>query len=502
MLLRGDSCYCADRYPKRRDLIPNEHCSLPCPNNPSWACGGSKAYGAYHLGLELDTEREYHVDRRPKSIDQPAHPLEMVPQGCSKILPNSAARVYPKGYARDMIVEGCIWTCHREGNALAMMLETTCWCATTFPLATGLVEDDQCHIPCPGTPGRTCGGRGYAYTVYSTGLWPEVKQDGQRKKKPLKIAILRKAPGKNAAPYPLPFMEPTAENWTSHGCYNMPPNIRNHRLERYGKFGNSGASCSDYCKRVERKAVAVTREGECSCSDRYPKKSAWVDDANCDIPCPNFPHEACGGHEVWSIFNTGLHVIVSSDEEQEEERYAQTEKPKLPFYGCFDDRPSGSKAVDLYRRYRTQGDSCNYACASEGYPVALRHSGECWCARSYPETSSRVDDAKCWFACLDDALEMCGGPGVYSVYRTRLDWAVDDEEDDPSTSAVTRPWKCPRRAVQRAKDVAAWIMDKVTWIADMGCLVFGWFSVSIWHVCEALHNGVNDHFGGGRDFEI
>ncbi|KAI8719957.1 hypothetical protein NCS52_00439700 [Fusarium sp. LHS14.1] len=59
---------------------------------------------------------------------------------------------------------------------------------------------------------------------------------------------------------------------------------------------------------------------------------------------------------------------------------------------------------------------------------------------------------------------MCGGPNAYNVYRTRLDWAVDDELKDPNTSAVTRPWKCSHSVTQQVEITAGWVMSEALYV--------------------------------------
>lgn len=58
MLLNGDKCYCSDKYPTERSLLPEERCLLPCSGKHSQMCGGPGAYSVYNLGIKLDVEHE------------------------------------------------------------------------------------------------------------------------------------------------------------------------------------------------------------------------------------------------------------------------------------------------------------------------------------------------------------------------------------------------------------------------------------------------------------
>lgn len=182
-------------------------------------------------------------------------------------------------------------------------------------------------------------------------------------------------------------------------------------------------------------------------------------DGQCNIPCPEIPPRSCGGHDSrLSVWDTGLQSLVADDKED-------PELPKLPFYGCFHDTPASYKTINHRSLNReAQGNSCTYACAAKGYPVALRRGGYCHCSRSYPPPSSRVNETQCWFECPLDAREMCGGPNAYNVYRTRLDWAVDDELEDPNTSTVTRPWKCLHPVTQQVEITAGWVMSEALYV--------------------------------------
>ncbi|KAH7242872.1 hypothetical protein B0J15DRAFT_565739 [Fusarium solani] len=377
MLMNDDKCYCSDKYPTERSLLPEERCLLP-----------------------------FRTSLRARSTS---------------------------GF-----LKSCTTLCRIKRKPVAMIHGSECHCATTYPPTAALVNDDSCGIPCRGSTDHVCGGHSFMYTAYLTGLSQKVKHqvgtvDGPSEKSP--------------------FMELTLVRITYHGCYSSRPREFTRR-PKGRESTNTATSCPRYCRRMG-KPVALMYDQSCSCSDTYPKRSSRVKDRECDIPCPGYPPRACGGHEaLLSVMNTGLQSLVADDKEDHE-------LPKLPLYGCFSDTPASFKTID-HRSFNreTQGDSCTYACAASGYPVALRQGGDCHCSRSYPPPSSRVNETQCRFECPFDAREMCGGPLMYNVYRTRLDWAVDDELEDLSTSAVTRPWKCSHPVIQQVKKTASWVMSE------------------------------------------
>lgn len=336
-----------------------------------------------------------------------------------------------------------------------MIRSSECYCATTYPPKAALVNDDSCWIPCRGNPNHVCGGPSFMYTAYLTGISQKVKHQ---------VGAVH-GPSEQSR-----FMEVTSVRTTYHGCYSSRPREFTRR-PKGREPTNTATGCPRYCRRIG-KPVALMHEQSCFCSDTYPRRSSRVKDGQCDIPCPGYPLRTCGGREArLTIWDTGLQSLVADDKEDHE-------LPKLSLHGCFNDRPATFTTVN-HRTFnrRAHGDSCTYTCSTEGYPVAIRHGSECQCSRSYPPPSSRVNETECWLDCGHDSREMCGGPNAYNVYRTRLDWPVDDELEDLSTSAVTRPWKCSHPVTQQVKKITSWVMSEAMVIAyriECGLYVVFW----------------------------
>jgi len=55
--------------------------------------------------------------------------------------------------------------------------------------------------------------------------------------------------------------------------------------------------CFDHCK--EDYAFAITQQNSCWCSDFAPSEDSQVDMARCNLPCPAFPDENCGGRGLY-----------------------------------------------------------------------------------------------------------------------------------------------------------------------------------------------------------
>jgi cell wall integrity and stress response component len=93
---------------------------------------------------------------------------------------------------------------------------------------------------------------------------------------------------------------------TIHGCSYSLGDLKLNSVETF----NSAGVCAAACIKAN-KAVAATLNRECFCGDSYPYRSAMVESAMCDVPCPGFPREACGATVGgWSVYNVGLKVNV------------------------------------------------------------------------------------------------------------------------------------------------------------------------------------------------
>ncbi|RFU77488.1 carbohydrate-binding wsc [Trichoderma arundinaceum] len=56
--------------------------------------------------------------------------------------------------------------------------------------------------------------------------------------------------------------------------------------------------CSGFCI-GKSYAFAITQQNSCWCSNYYPDKGSTTDTKDCDSPCPAYPTEFCGGHNLY-----------------------------------------------------------------------------------------------------------------------------------------------------------------------------------------------------------
>ncbi|KAF4496248.1 hypothetical protein FAGAP_7618 [Fusarium agapanthi] len=450
-ITRDQTCYCSNKYPDKKDELPDSQCDAQCPGTKLFSCGGyNVAFSVYNLGRE----------RRPATEPKPIRQIER----CFYNVPRTANRIPLDVAAFSRLPLSCIDSCKAARKGVAFIKGSQCHCAQGYPRPSSTTDLRECQIPCAGDSKYSCGGFGVTrdtFSAYRTGY------AGGRHR------IQHES--NNRAHTQRPYEEPSLGHVTSHGCYNMQSaTLTRKKLESR----NSLEQCARYCQR-EDKPVAAIQRGWCLCSDTYPAKSARVEDSQCASWCPGWSRDACGGRRTWSVVNTGISANVVDDEIKTEEveqpakipdRPAEIELSKLKPHGCFslpDFTSLYPPRVNIRGPYRSSnGDSCNRQCTIKGYSVALRHGSRCFCSNKVPEESARVADDKCWFTSIFDTREQCGGPDdAYSVYRLGSDLSDMEEKeaskgDNPSNSPVKRP-QCLHHGMERIYETSSWAITRI-----------------------------------------
>ncbi|KAH7128892.1 hypothetical protein EDB81DRAFT_808469 [Dactylonectria macrodidyma] len=103
---------------------------------------------------------------------------------------------------------------------------------------------------------------------------------------------------------------------TSQGCYGSLPAVALGEPMVYLSIG----SCSNRCMQ-RYKSVTILHLDICFCADTYPPRHSLLDDSKCNVPCPGYPFDACGGRkpDAYSVFNTGLNPDVEHDNDDNDE---------------------------------------------------------------------------------------------------------------------------------------------------------------------------------------
>ncbi|KAJ5210817.1 Carbohydrate-binding WSC subgroup [Penicillium cf. griseofulvum] len=90
----------------------------------------------------------------------------------------------------------------------------------------------------------------------------------------------------------------SASSTARMGCYSDFESFKSQGPYTY----QSPGYCQTECARKEFKVAALGRGNICYCGDAIPSESAKVADDMCDMTCPGWPKETCGGKETFNIF--------------------------------------------------------------------------------------------------------------------------------------------------------------------------------------------------------
>lgn len=104
-----------------------------------------------------------------------------------------------------------------------------------------------------------------------------------------------------------PSAAPTLGAPISQGCYSSWGDMI---LNSTVKFNSMGGCITALCTPAGYTVGAMTGGNECYCGTEYPPKDTLVDDSKCNIGCPGYGPEACGGLGFYSVFNTGIMLEV------------------------------------------------------------------------------------------------------------------------------------------------------------------------------------------------
>ncbi|CAJ0542955.1 Ff.00g003370.m01.CDS01 [Fusarium sp. VM40] len=106
-----------------------------------------------------------------------------------------------------------------------------------------------------------------------------------------------------------PKKSPVLNEITSQGCFDSLPN---DVISGQNSTFNSVGTCADYCQE-QNTEVALLQGKACFCSHSYPPEDSQVDDDQCNVPCPGYTNDACGGEDAFSVYNLGVELLPGDD---------------------------------------------------------------------------------------------------------------------------------------------------------------------------------------------
>ncbi|RYC57280.1 hypothetical protein CHU98_g8925 [Xylaria longipes] len=96
---------------------------------------------------------------------------------------------------------------------------------------------------------------------------------------------------------------------TVAGCFSTLGDMTLDSTDKYNAQGYCAPRCRD-----KGKPVGATYAQACYCGTKMPNHVTLVNDTKCNEPCPGFDKQACGGLNVYTVYNTGVQVNVEEAE--------------------------------------------------------------------------------------------------------------------------------------------------------------------------------------------
>lgn len=111
-----------------------------------------------------------------------------------------------------------------------------------------------------------------------------------------------------------PSAAPTLGAQVVQGCFSSWGNLI---FNSTPSFNSKSACAVNICYAGGFQVAATTGGNQCYCGNEYPPKESVVDDSKCDVPCPGYGVQACGGIDFYTVYNTGIMLSVKYSPENE-----------------------------------------------------------------------------------------------------------------------------------------------------------------------------------------
>ncbi|GKZ29776.1 hypothetical protein AbraIFM66950_006406 [Aspergillus brasiliensis] len=84
------------------------------------------------------------------------------------------------------------------------------------------------------------------------------------------------------------------------GCYSSSGSLVNKGSSQF----QSAGLCESVCGRNGASYAAMTNGNYCYCGSSLPPSANLVSNSECNLDCPGYPSDQCGGNGFWSIHTT------------------------------------------------------------------------------------------------------------------------------------------------------------------------------------------------------
>ena len=231
----------------------------------------------------------------------------------------------------------------------------------------------------------------------------------------------------------------TGPAWVSLGCYSDQPYQRT--LTTVGNYDGqlTIAKCQASCSALGFAYAGVEYGNECHCGSQFENGGAVASDgsAGCSFQCAGDSTEVCGGSQRLSMYeyinvDGSVMSTTSTSSGSSGSSGSTPTPPKTPsvpsdlpsgwsYTGCYVDLAHG-RVLDHQQPDSPSNtvESCIAACGGLGFSIAgLEYSSQCFCDNAIQNQGVLLSsDSNCAMTCSGNAGEICGGPGLLSIYST------------------------------------------------------------------------------------
>ncbi|KAJ5816349.1 hypothetical protein N7447_008582 [Penicillium robsamsonii] len=94
------------------------------------------------------------------------------------------------------------------------------------------------------------------------------------------------------------------------GCFSEVESFKNQGPYTYQSLGY----CEAQCTGKDFKVAALSRGNMCYCGNKVPSDSVKIADDKCDVRCPGYAAQNCGGMETFTVIQAAENVKAAGSE--------------------------------------------------------------------------------------------------------------------------------------------------------------------------------------------
>ncbi|KAF1987013.1 WSC-domain-containing protein [Aulographum hederae CBS 113979] len=372
-------CYCDNKI-KSEAFSDDSKCNMVCHGNSSEFCGGPGALNVYTNGTVALPSASSSASSAPSASASLL--AGWSPQGCYTDDVGKRALSYAIQIS-STTVEKCVNECSAAGYAIAgVEYGGECFCDNVLRNSQGPAPDGSvgCNMACAGNSAEICGGPN-RLNVYSN------------------KSLVASSSLSSTVASSTSMADSSVSSVTSSSILSAVTSSTSSSLasEASGSSSSTPVSSSPPSTSASGSSSSILEPS--SAPSAVPPSSSALDSLSSSM----------------SLSVSSSSTIASA---------SASAVPILPsgwsYGGCWNEGTSGRALPNGQPDSPTNTiESCIAACSSLGYALAgLEYSSQCYCSSEYIENGGTLasSDSACAMICSGSAAEICGGPGLLSVY--------------------------------------------------------------------------------------